>query len=332
MQEQDFAVSSDEEAKLRKTGYILVGKHKHSAVKICHYTKQSMTDEGVCYKQKFYGIASHRCMQFTPSLPFCTQGCNFCWRDTNKFTAEWRGTPDEPRELVEEGVMAQVKLLNGFKGNPKANQEKYVESREPVHVAISLDGEPTLYPRLPELITHMHHHGMTTFLVTNGTNPDALRALRDADALPTQLYVSTCAFDEFSYHSTLQPKIANGWEKLNETLELLPELKTRKVLRLTLVRDYNFAFPEKYAELVKKAKPHFVECKAYMNVGYSVNRLTRDNMPTHTEILDFSKKLAEYAGYVYADDQEISRVALLCRDETVNANRRELYDKSKWVE
>ena len=65
--------SVDEIKKLmRKQGYRFIGDH--SAVKMCRWTKKSMRNEGVCYKEKFYGIKSHLCCQMTPWL-----GCeNHC--------------------------------------------------------------------------------------------------------------------------------------------------------------------------------------------------------------------------------------------------------------
>ena len=43
---------------LEKQGYRVVGNN--SAVKICNWTKKSLTDKGVCYKEKFYGIKSNK--------------------------------------------------------------------------------------------------------------------------------------------------------------------------------------------------------------------------------------------------------------------------------
>ena len=44
--------------------------------------------------------------------------------------------------------------------------------------AISLTGEPTLYPKLPELIKEIHSRGKTSFLVTNGQHPEVLQKLK----------------------------------------------------------------------------------------------------------------------------------------------------------
>jgi len=319
-----------EQSRLRKAGYVLVGERKHSAVKVCLWTKRALRGEGFCYKQRFYGIQSHRCLQFTPSLPFCTQRCVFCWRDSRLFKSEWAGGFDEPGELIDGAIAGQRKLLNGFPGNPKVVKRLWVEAQEPRHAAISLDGEPTLYEKLPELVKEFHKRGCTTFLVSNGTRPEMLERLESEGALPTQLYVSTCAFDEESFKRTLAPVERNAWAKLGETLNLLSDLgrKTRVVMRLTLVRGLNFPFARDYARfargyarLVERANPWFVEPKAFMNVGGSTLRLTQAHMPSHAEIVEFSKQLAGETGFVFSDEQPESRVALLCRDAKTTEKR-----------
>ena len=71
--------------------------------------------------------------------------------------------------------------------------------------------------------------------------------------------------------------------------------------------------PELYAKLVEKADPTYIEPKAYMHVGFSRLRLKYENMPTHREIGEFAKKLAEETGYKVIDESEASRVFLLSR-------------------
>ncbi len=39
---------------MEKSGYRFVGRH--SAVKICNWTRQAIRGRDTCYKQKFYGI------------------------------------------------------------------------------------------------------------------------------------------------------------------------------------------------------------------------------------------------------------------------------------
>ena len=295
----------DFETLLKKQGYALAGRH--SAVKTCLWLRHAMNDQGFCYKSKFYGVQSHRCLQMTPTL-MCNQRCLFCWRPTEvpvPAPEEW----DSPEKIVEESIACQRKLITGFGGSPNAIKERWIESREPNNVAISLSGEPTFYPYLPELIKEYEKRGFTTFLVTNGTNPEML-----AKVSPSQLYMSLDAPDLKTYLKVCQPRSAALWEKVNESLSQMKQKNSRTVIRTTLVKGENMFKPEGYAELIKKASPDFVEIKAYMHLGFSRLRLDRSSMPAHAEVLEFSQALAKYLGYEIADESEISRVVLLSKD------------------
>jgi tRNA wybutosine-synthesizing protein 1 len=266
-----------------------------------------------CYKQKFYGIRTHQCIQMTPAAFYCTQQCLFCWRaQSGDLKLTWNETKlpkwDSPEEIAEGSIRAQQRILSGYKGNPKTNKKKLREARVSRHVAISLTGEPTLYRHIGRLIEIFHTKGFTTFLVTNGTVPSALKKL---NAEPTQLYISVCAPDEEVYKRICRPKVLKSWEKLNETLTLLPSLRCPKVMRITSVRGLNMTNPESYARLIEKSKTTYVEVKAYMHVGFSRLRLDYQNMPTHDEILEFSKQLAKETGYYLVDESRESRVVLL---------------------
>ena len=142
-------------------------------------------------------------------------------------------TDQDPLELLHESVRAQRRLLSGFGGNDKVNKQKLADAQNPKHVAISLNGEPTLYRRLGEYIDECHKHGMTTMLVTNGTLPKVLEKL---DPLPTQLYVSADAPNKEVFDRICKPKWNSGaWHKFEETIDLLPSLDTRIVVRLSLI-------------------------------------------------------------------------------------------------
>jgi len=304
-------IPASELAELEQAGYRFVGKHKHSAVKICHWTRKSLLDRGVCYKEQFYGrdlgIQSHRCLQLTPGLPFCDHRCVFCWRNTDVTNPSWIGEVDEPGDILEGVIFAQRKLLSGFKGNPATNMKKWREAQEPKHCAISLAGEPTLYPKINELIEECKRRGMTSFLVTNGMHPEVLKHIAE----PTQLYISVVAPDPKTYKAVCQPQVQNGWVRLNQSLELMPSFKCRKVIRLTLVKGLNLKDAPGYAKLIEKAAPDFVEAKSYMWVGYSRKRLSMGNMPLHGEIKGFAEELARETGYSIVDESESSRVVLL---------------------
>jgi tRNA wybutosine-synthesizing protein 1 len=298
--------------KLKKAGYKIVGNH--SAVKLCLWTRKSIktSEREFCYKEKFYkdiGIKSHRCLQMTPSLPFCSLRCDFCWRDTTITYPKWTGEIDEPEEIVEKSIKAQRELLTGLGGVP--HSEKHLkEAMNPSNVAISLAGEPTFYEKLSALIEIFHKRDAKTFLVTNGTLPERLESL---ETLPTQLYVSLCSNSKEMMKKVQKPLIPDAWERLNKTLELFPNLKTRKVIRLTMVKNLNMFEPEKYAKLIEKVSPDFIEVKAGMAVGFArlQNRIRYEDMASHDEIKEFAEKIANSIGYEIKDEKRDSRVVLL---------------------
>ena len=290
-------------------GYRLVGNH--SAVKICGYCRKAITGKDVCYKNTFYGIKSWRCVQMSPTF-FCDHRCVFCWRNTDYVWPKWQGPVDEPRFIVEECIKAHVELLQGFKGNSNVVKERLKEIEKLLHFAISLTGEPTMYPKLAEMIDYINRKGMTSFLVTNGTIPEMIEKIIKHQ--PTQLYISLYGPNEDVYKKTANPIKKDSWENLQKSLSMMHKFK-RNVIRLTLVKGYNFVDPEGYAKLIKKYQPMFVEAKGYVHVGHSQSRLEVENMPYHNEIMEFAKKIEENSGYKVIDQKKESKVALLARED-----------------
>jgi tRNA wybutosine-synthesizing protein 1 len=278
----------------------------HAAVKLCHWMKESMLHERHCYKQDFYGISSHRCLQMTPAINECSHMCTFCWRvQENDFEVrDWA----EPKEMLDALIAHQRKLISGFKGDPRCDPKMFEEACNPNQVAISLAGEPITYPYLSDFLKECHSRKMTTFLVTNGTYPERLEAL---DTLPMQLYVTVAAPNEEVYRKVCRPKIPDGWDRLMRTLDLLPSLDTRKVIRHTLVKDLNFGWEKEYAALDNHAAPDLIEPKGYVFVGGSRMRLSMSNMPSFAEIREFSDRLGSMVGMEVIKECPDSRVLLL---------------------
>ena len=278
-----------------KTTYRIVGKNKHSSIKPCHWLEQRLLtgrDNRNCYKGVF-GIKSNRCLQNTPSLPFCNHQCVFCWRDIEKGSlgSDFCIEPDEPKEIIDEmfrhhqdiiqnhlplrryldnyeimidilyfmlmnrtgsyninSLMSKIHvsknkieravnllknqnfikskdngftkfeldgdigccinsreelevLINRALTTPDEIMQAHSEAMIPNHAAISLDGEPLLYPKMSEFIKEFKNRSMTTFIVTNGTLPSKLSNL---DNLPSQLYVTLPAPTEEIYKSSFQ--------------------------------------------------------------------------------------------------------------------------------
>ncbi len=308
---------------LEKQGYRIVGKN--SAVKICRWTKHSLLDEGECYKEKFYGIKSHRCAQISCTLFNCQNKCIHCWRNLDYTESLQNEDVDNPKQIIKQAIEQQRKLLSGFKGNAKTNKTKLKQAQEPMHFAISLTGEPTLYPKLGELIKELRKQKKTTFVVTNGLKPTALQSLQKQKALPTQLYISMNSPNEKLYIRWHRSQEKNPWKKFNQSLGLINKLKnkTRTVIRMTLVKGKNNNMkPEHikdYLKLIKKAVPDFIEVKGYMSVGFARNRknMGYEVMPTHEEIRDFSKQLIKQlkSGYKILDEHEFSKVVLIGKNK-----------------
>jgi len=276
--------------KLAKQRYHFIGNL--AAVKACRWLHESLVNGKACYKQKFYGVSSHRCVQLSPSPFHCTQRCVFCWRmQPSDVGVDWNElqprTPDDPERIV-------------------------VAAIDPRHVAISLAGEPTLYPHVGSLIDCFRQRGLTSFLVTNGTKPDALASLEDE---PTQLYVTVAAPSEEIYRRVCSPLVQDGWKNLKTTLEMLSSFSCPTVIRLTLVKGLNMMIPEEYSKLILSSEVTYIEAKAYMHVGYSTRRLGFKNMPSHREIMAFAAELSRLTRYNLIDQQIESRVALLSKLE-----------------
>jgi tRNA wybutosine-synthesizing protein 1 len=70
-----------------------------------------------------------------------------------------------------------------------------------------------------------------------------------------------------------------------------------------------------YAKIIEKAKPTYVEPKAYMHVGFSRLRVGFENMPSHKEIREFGLELSDKTGYSIIDESAESRVVLLSKLE-----------------
>src|SRR3989344_1136065 len=306
-------ITADVKLILKRQQYEIVGNH--SRVKTCHWTKSDLKGEGGCYKSKFYGINSYQCVQMTPTFT-CNNACVFCWRDLRYHTEPaMENGIDEPADIVEGTIEAQRRLLSGFGGNEKTPSEKFERAMEPQHVAISLDGEPTLYPKLTELIKEYKKRNFSTFVVSNGLLPERIEKLLEEP--PTQLYISVDAPNEELFNVIDRPIIKNAWKGLVKTLGMLPKLreKMRTVLRFTLIRGMNMDYPGQWAQIIKMSQPMFVEVKAYMRVGMSRERLEQENMPLHDEVRQFALEIASYADYTLVDEHEPSRVVLLMKED-----------------
>uniref|UniRef100_A0A0D9ZDT7 tRNA 4-demethylwyosine synthase (AdoMet-dependent) n=1 Tax=Oryza glumipatula TaxID=40148 RepID=A0A0D9ZDT7_9ORYZ len=250
---------------LEKQGYKIIGSH--SGVKICRWTKSQLRGRGGCYKHSFYGIESHRCMEATPSLA-CANKCVFCWRHhTNPVGKSWKWKMDDPLDIVNAAIDQHTKMVKQMKGVPGVKPERLAEGLSPRHCALSLVGEPIMYPEINVLIDELHRRHISTFLVTNAQFPDKIKTLKPI----TQ-----------------------------DSLKSLHDKDQRTVYRLTLVKGWNAEEIDGYAKLLSLGQPDFIEIKGVTYCGSSAtSKLTMENVPWHSDVKDFSEALALKSGGVY---------------------------------
>ncbi|VDI56049.1 tRNA wybutosine-synthesizing protein 1 [Mytilus galloprovincialis] len=292
---------------LEKQGYRLIGSH--SGVKLCRWTKSMLRGRGGCYKHAFYGIESHRCMETTPSLA-CANKCVFCWRHhTNPVGTEWRWKMDDANTVFQGALDNHVGLIKQFKGVPGVKAERFAEGLEPQHCALSLVGEPIMYPEINKFIELLHGKGISSFLVTNAQFPDAISNLVPV----TQLYVSIDASTKESLKKIDRPLFKDFWERFIESLKALSAKRQRTVYRLTLVKAWNTDELDNYADLVSLGKPDFIEIKGVTYCGESkASSLTMQNVPWHEEVVHFVKQLTDRLDdYEIASEHEHSNCILI---------------------
>uniref|UniRef100_A0A0B7A5C3 tRNA 4-demethylwyosine synthase (AdoMet-dependent) n=1 Tax=Arion vulgaris TaxID=1028688 RepID=A0A0B7A5C3_9EUPU len=265
---------------LEKQGYKLIGSH--SGVKLCRWTKSMLRGRGGCYKHTFYGIESHRCMETTPSLA-CANKCVFCWRHhTNPVGTEWKWKMDDAQTVFDGAVSNHIKLIKQFRGVPGVLPDKFDEAMNIQHCALSLVGEPIMYPEINKFVQLLHSKHISSFLVTNAQFPQEIR-----DLLPvTQLYVSVDAATKDSLKKIDRPLFKDFWQRFIDSLTALRDKGQRTVYRLTLVKAFNTDELDNYAKLVSLGNPDFIEVKGVTYCGESkASTLTMENVPWHEEVV-----------------------------------------------
>lgn len=206
----------------------------------------------------------------------------------------------------------------------KEIEDVFERAKTPKHAAISLAGEPALYPKIGELVQEFRNRDMCTFIVSNGTHPSVIRKMQQEKNLPTQLYITLPASNRKSFHQISRPMTKHAWENLMETIEMLPELPCRTVVRITAVKylNINLDMVPEYVRILKESTPNFIDIKGFtveahaLELQQRLGRLgkeheLREYAPTYVDLLEFAQELERQGGFEIIETHEPSRDILL---------------------
>jgi tRNA wybutosine-synthesizing protein 1 len=116
---------------------------------------------------------------------------------------------DDPIDIVNGAVDAHTRMIKQMKGVPGVKPERLAEGMEPRHCALSLVGEPIMYPEINTLVDELHRRRISSFLVTNAQFPDRISQLSPV----TQLYVSVDAATKEKLKAIDRPLFSDFWER-----------------------------------------------------------------------------------------------------------------------
>lgn len=78
---------------------------------------------------------------------------------------------DEAIDVVEGAMENHYKMIKQLKGVPGVKAERFEEAFTIKHCALSLVGEPIMYPQINEFVDILHSRNISSFLVTNAQFP-----------------------------------------------------------------------------------------------------------------------------------------------------------------
>ena len=218
----------------------------------------------------------------------CANKCSFCWRqNSNPTIKEWNFATDPPVQLVEDMLDMQRSLVKNVSGMPGVTQKGYSDALVPRHCALSLVGEPIMYPRISEFCDELHRRSISSFLVNNGQFPECIEKLRPI----TQLYLSVDAANEADMKRLDRPIFQDFWRRFNDSVDLMRCKHGRTVFRMTLIKGWNMDDLDGYVDAVVRGFPDFIELK---QVTPTFQKPTRSTMgcspPTPEADTDDKKK------------------------------------------
>ena len=150
-------------------------------------------------------------------------------------------------------------MINQMRGVPGVQSDRLAEAFNVRHCALSLVGEPIMYPRINELISELHAREISSFLVTNAQFPECIERLDPV----TQLYVSIDAASKDSLKAIDRPLFKDFWERYKASLDFLRSKQQRTVYRLTLVKSWNMDEVKQVSPCLLLIEDICLKCPSY---------------------------------------------------------------------
>ncbi|XP_027752103.1 S-adenosyl-L-methionine-dependent tRNA 4-demethylwyosine synthase [Empidonax traillii] len=228
---------------LTKQGYKLIGSH--SGVKLCRWTKvgplsfsplvdktkletYSVSEKAVkCLKKNLSnsdvateesrGAVFIKEPEFNAVLECLVSSP--CRHHTNPVGTEWRWKMDQPELILQEAIENHQNMIKQFRGVSGVKADRFEEALTVKHCALSLVGEPIMYPQINRFVRLLHQHSISSFLVTNAQFPEEIRSLEPV----TQLYVSVDASTRESLRRIDRPLFKDFWQRFLDSLKALAE-------------------------------------------------------------------------------------------------------------
>eukprot|EP00667_Euglena_gracilis_P003009 EG_transcript_3017 len=302
-------LSSELRAQLAEQGYRLVGTH--SAVRLSRWTKTNLRGRGGCFKRTFYGTRSYETVETSPSLS-CSSNCVYCWKHPGCPTSsQWLWAVDDAKTVVDNVLLQHIAMLNTMKDVQGVRPDRLLQAQTVRHCDLSLVGEPLLYPHLNSFLQHMHDRKISTWMYHTGMHPKQLEKL----VTTTHLTLSVCGPTPQLMKHIMRCSFDDVWERFLASLDIMAKKAHRTALRFVIIKGWTDAYFEEYADIIRRCKPDFIECKGVIFCGKAEPLTLEDNIPTHQDIVEFCQRLCAVPAvakhYELACEHEHSSCALV---------------------
>lgn len=215
-----------------------------------------------------------------------TQGCNFrCHFCYNPMLVVWDVQADELEDKIPLGKEVR-------KGHPRISEDDlfdFLHKRVGKLDAIVITGgEPTLHPDLPDFIKKIRDLGFKIKLDTNGTNPDMIQRLLDAELLD---YIAMDIKSSPEKYADITG-VPCDMEKLKTSIQLIKNSGLGYEFRTTVVPGFvEMEDISKMGEMIRGAEKWYLQ--QFQPNTDLIDSDLKKTQPHSRQVLNKMKELAE---------------------------------------